>query len=301
MDKKISAIIIARNEEGCIEDMLKSIQWLDEICIMDTGSSDKTIEIARKYTDKVYQDTSFYKWTEWVDSTFDFWWARNKAKEYATWDFILSIDCDEKIITENWIERLKILVNSLDESVDAIQLELWNGGNQRLFNTRLFKRELDWQWRMHEVIIWKNTIKTDITIQYWTSPSHSVDVWLDTRILEEEHKITPDNTRIMFYLAREYMYWKRYKEAEDMFELYLEKSSFIWEKIEAYFLLSQCYWWDWQWNWEKARNTCIKAIQLNPYFKAAINLFAEMHYEPAKSRWLSFAEWADNSNLLYIH
>jgi len=51
---KISAVLIVRNEEKNIERCLKSIYWVDEIVIVDQSSTDKTLEIARKYTDKIY-------------------------------------------------------------------------------------------------------------------------------------------------------------------------------------------------------------------------------------------------------
>jgi glycosyltransferase involved in cell wall biosynthesis len=51
---KISAVLIVRNEEKNIERCLKSICWVDEIIVIDQSSTDKTVEIARKYTDKIY-------------------------------------------------------------------------------------------------------------------------------------------------------------------------------------------------------------------------------------------------------
>jgi len=103
---KLSAVIICKNESSCIERMLKSIEWVDQICILDTWSTDNTMEICRRYTDEVYQDSSFYKRTPWVDWVFNFWWARNKALSYATWKWIISIDCDE-VLEEWWIEKVR--------------------------------------------------------------------------------------------------------------------------------------------------------------------------------------------------
>ena len=50
---KISAVIITGNEENNIKDCLKSVQWADEIIVVDSESTDKTVEIAKEYTDKV--------------------------------------------------------------------------------------------------------------------------------------------------------------------------------------------------------------------------------------------------------
>jgi len=54
---KISVTIITKNEEKNIRRCLKSIQWADEIVIVDTFSSDRTVEICREFTDKVFQES----------------------------------------------------------------------------------------------------------------------------------------------------------------------------------------------------------------------------------------------------
>lgn len=84
----ISVCMIAKNEEKYIEQCLKSIaQYGLEIVVADTGSTDRTKEIAKKYTDKVYD-------FEWCN---DFSKARNFCADKASNNRILAIDCDEKI------------------------------------------------------------------------------------------------------------------------------------------------------------------------------------------------------------
>ena len=55
---KISVVLIAKNEEKKIEKCLTSVTWADEIIVIDDGSTDKTLEIAKKYTKKVYTSKS---------------------------------------------------------------------------------------------------------------------------------------------------------------------------------------------------------------------------------------------------
>lgn len=84
----ISVCMIAKNEEKYIEECLKHLMpYQLEIIVADTGSTDRTKEIAQKYTDKVYDFT-------WVE---DFSAARNFCAEKAANDWILVIDCDEYI------------------------------------------------------------------------------------------------------------------------------------------------------------------------------------------------------------
>ncbi len=95
MSYPISVCIIAKNEEKYIEKCLEHLKpYGMEIVVVDTGSTDKTKEIARKYTDKVYDFT-------WVD---DFSAARNYCAGKATNDWILAIDCDE------YIEKFEVQV-----------------------------------------------------------------------------------------------------------------------------------------------------------------------------------------------
>ena len=83
---QISVCIIARNEEQHIEECLKRIKpYHYEIVLVDTGSTDKTLEIAAKYTDKIYH-------FDWIN---DFSAAKNFAVLKASNDWILSLDCAE--------------------------------------------------------------------------------------------------------------------------------------------------------------------------------------------------------------
>lgn len=82
----ISVCIIAKNEEKHIEECCKHLQPYGlEIVLVDTGSTDRTVELARKYTDKIYR-------FDWCD---DFGTAKNYAIKKASHDWILSLDCDE--------------------------------------------------------------------------------------------------------------------------------------------------------------------------------------------------------------
>lgn len=84
--------MIVRNEEEVIERCLKSIcDLVDEIIIVDTGSTDKTKQIVSKYTDKIYD-------FEWVN---DFAKARNYSFSKATKDYILWLDADDVILEED--------------------------------------------------------------------------------------------------------------------------------------------------------------------------------------------------------
>ncbi|MEM7261457.1 MAG: glycosyltransferase family 2 protein [Planctomycetota bacterium] len=85
----ITATIITFNEERNIRDCLESVAWVDEIVVVDSGSTDRTVEIAREFTDRVVV-------TDWPGHVAQ----KNRAVEWAPTDWILSLDADERCTPE---------------------------------------------------------------------------------------------------------------------------------------------------------------------------------------------------------
>lgn len=93
MQPFISACLIVKNEEDMLRRCLDSLQGqVDEIVIADTGSTDATKDIAKEFTDKVYD----FEWTD------DFAEARNFVASYASGEWILAVDADECIDPESF-------------------------------------------------------------------------------------------------------------------------------------------------------------------------------------------------------
>lgn len=88
---KVTAVISAYNEEKNIETCLKSLKFADEIVVVDNSSSDKTVEIVKKYTSKIYSQENNPKE---IDI------QKNLGFEKATSDWVLSIDADEEVSKE---------------------------------------------------------------------------------------------------------------------------------------------------------------------------------------------------------
>lgn len=85
----VSVNIICKNEEKNIKDCLKSVQWADEIVVVDGESSDNTVEIAKRYTDKVFTN----KWEGFAKQ-------RSFALAKSTKDWVLVLDADERCSPE---------------------------------------------------------------------------------------------------------------------------------------------------------------------------------------------------------
>ena len=83
---KISVVIITGNEENNMRDCLKSVSWADEIIVVDSESTDDTVNIAKEFTNKVY----IHKWEGYSTQ-------KTLAMGYAKNDWILSLDADERV------------------------------------------------------------------------------------------------------------------------------------------------------------------------------------------------------------
>ena len=101
---KISACIISFNEEKKLEDCLKSLQPIvDEIIIVDSLSTDDTLKIAQRYTDKIFNQ----KFLGHIEQ-------KNLAVSKAGYDWILSLDCDERLTPE-----LQQSILAIKDNLDA--------------------------------------------------------------------------------------------------------------------------------------------------------------------------------------
>ncbi|MCL2849859.1 MAG: glycosyltransferase [Micrococcales bacterium] len=146
MSKKrqtISAVFIVKDEEEVLDQCLESVRWADEIVVYDTGSTDRTCEIARKYTDIVIEGY-------WDD---DFGAARNRAMDHATKQWVLVMDADEVFESQGSTLRKHLATGASD----AYAVRIVNTGassvdpTNEFTGTRVFRREsYRYEGRVHE-------------------------------------------------------------------------------------------------------------------------------------------------------
>lgn len=86
MREAISACVTAGNEEANIRRCLESLKWADEIVVVDSFSADRTAEISREYTDRVYQ----HQWLGYIGQ-------KNLIKDMAKGPWVLFVDADEEV------------------------------------------------------------------------------------------------------------------------------------------------------------------------------------------------------------
>jgi glycosyltransferase involved in cell wall biosynthesis len=137
--EKLSVLIPVYNEENLIKDCLESIKWADEILIIDSGSEDKTVEICRKYTNRILH----HKYTCYADQV-------NWGIDQVKFNWVFLIDADERA-TQKLQNEIKNLLNNPSElnkkkayliTPRHYFLGKWlrHGGRYPLYIPRLFQK-----------------------------------------------------------------------------------------------------------------------------------------------------------------
>ena len=235
----ISLCMIVKNEEDVLARCLESVKnMVDEIIIVDTGSEDKTKEIAREFTNKIYD-------FEWIQ---DFSKARNFAFSKATQDYQMWLDADD-IVEPEELEKMIKLKKMLNPSVDVVTMRYHThfdaSGRPTLTSTRgrLFRRERNFKWEdaIHEYILMSGNIQHE---QIFISHKKQ-GVLSDRNIKIYENLINEGMTldpRQTYYYARELMDHQRYEDAIEYFNRFLDDGLGWYEdNIASCFNLSRCY------------------------------------------------------------
>jgi len=208
----ISAFIIAKNEEARIETALKSlVSFCDEIVVVDTGSTDRTKEIAALYTAKIFD-------FEWVD---DFSAARNFALGKCTGEWVVFLDADDEIPAESQ-RRIKEVIGSAPQEVAGFFVNYHYGPEKFLLTPRVFRNrpELRFAMPIHEYLDVAEDLKQqfavhpEITIlHHKTAEQNQKTMERNIRILESSLKKDPGNRHLAFFLAREFFNGGEYGRA----------------------------------------------------------------------------------------
>ncbi|MCD7034068.1 glycosyltransferase [Metabacillus sp. GX 13764] len=235
----ISLCMIVKNEEDSLGRCLESVRDIaDEINIIDTGSTDKTKEIAGKYTKRIFD-------FKWVD---DFAKARNFAFTKATKEYILWLDADD-VFLESDREKFKKLKKTLDPAYDSVTMEYHlafdDHGNvtSSLRRNRLVKRNRQFQWigAVHEYLeVFGNIFNSDIAVSH-KSIHHDSD--RNLRIYENRLKqgevFSP---RDLYYFANELKDHRKFKRAAEKYEEFLKTGQgWVEDNIGACSKLADCY------------------------------------------------------------
>jgi tetratricopeptide (TPR) repeat protein len=231
----VALCVIAKNEEEFIANCLDSARpFVDEMIVVDTGSTDRTVEIAREHGARVEH-------FEWCD---DFAAARNTAIEAATADWILMLDADEELEAASG-PLLRPIADLLPAdfigfSISVANLHRTGNGEEAITHnvTRYFPRRESLRYRgvIHEDLYdlekqaYSQVIRTnEIRVRhYGYDPTVYKLRSKDTRnmqLLQAALEREPDNVRLLYYLGQQSSVGKRYVEACRWFEQLAERAA----------------------------------------------------------------------------
>lgn len=165
----LSVAIITKNEEANIRRTLESVKWADEIVVVDSGSTDRTCDIAREFGAKVFVE-------EWKG----FAKQKNSAIDKCTSDWILSLDADEEVgpgLREMWLVMRGPSLDSFEKFRGGIEVGRQNhflgkwikrGGFYPDTKVRLFRRgDAEFEDRLvHEDVLLKRGSRFDPSLHY---------------------------------------------------------------------------------------------------------------------------------------
>jgi glycosyltransferase involved in cell wall biosynthesis len=234
--------MIVKNEEEVLEKCLNSVkEACDEIIIVDTGSTDRTKEIASKFTNRIID-------FKWID---DFSAARNFAFSHATMNYILWLDADDSLEQEE-LDKLLALKQDLDTTIDAVSMIYHYGFDERgnpnfsFRRNRLVKRSNQFKWYgpVHEYLeVWGNIVHSDIAISHnrdmkQNLPSHRNITIYENRLKNGE-VFTP---RDLYYYANELRDHQKFRKAIRYYDKFLAtEKGWVEDEISACLNKAECY------------------------------------------------------------
>ncbi len=236
MKIKISQCVITKNEERCIARCIESMYGIaDEIIVVDTGSTDRTVEIAKEHGASI-------RHFEWIG---DFSAAKNYAIDQATGDWIIFLDADEYFTDERAAKAVRAAIEKhhsnlkIDGLYHAIRNFSKDGGAEinpdatRSFNTRVFRHvpSIRYKNAIHEQIA-----KNGKDLYSWEMPQEDSiidhDGYVLTRVRSKEDRnlamelmeIEKGNTDplLFYYVGRDYFHMGRIRDSLGYFQKYFD-------------------------------------------------------------------------------
>ncbi len=235
----VSLCMIVKNEEDVLARCLDSVRdAVDEIIVVDTGSTDHTREIALRYTRKVYNFA-------WID---DFAEARNFSFSKASMDYCMWLDADDVLEAADR-DALIALKECLPPDTDVIMMPYHTAFDEQnvptfsYYRERLLRRSAGflWQGAVHEAITPRgNIVYSSVAVCHRkirpSDPDRNLRIF--EKLLTDGQSLEP---RQQFYYARELYYHQRYADAIRILESYLDSSTgWVENEIEACRYLAFC-------------------------------------------------------------
>lgn len=248
MRNGLSAVLIVKNEEKVLERCLKSLDLVDEIVVLINGTTDRSEEIAREYTNKVFVAPEPMVM---VNGEFHFAQARNLALTYAHNDWALTIDADEICYPDCVKEIRRGIWNHNKASGFDIKFIVSNEGGKdpaSIPRMKVFRRgHWTWQHRIHETL---KPVKMPVRVvdlpnavmEHLPQEDKTVRRQQNLDLLKISVQESPEYIRNARQLGMELFSREQYRDALPWFELYLASGTGgVLDRSEVMIHMARCY------------------------------------------------------------
>ena len=239
----IAAVLIVKNEEEVLERCLKSLDRVDQIVIADTGSTDRTVEIAKSFTSDVEIAPKI--------EPFDFSVARNFALQFVKQDWVLTIDADE-VVKEGSIDIIRKAFWQKPKAVGFnVTFTLYDEKKENpgsLMKLKVFRHgRWDWKYRVHEVLICNREPMTvenlpEAVIEHIPSANKAARHQQNLDLLQISVKESPEYVRNSRQLGMEFFAREDWQSAAKYLKFYhdMVKTDRM-DRSETLMLLGRCH------------------------------------------------------------
>lgn len=282
----IAAVLIVKNEEKVLERCLKSLDMVDQIVILDTGSTDRTIEIAKDFTSDVEIAPKI--------EPFHFAQARNIALQYVNQDWCVTIDADE-VVKEGSINVIRKAFWTMPKATGFnVTFTLYNEKGENpgsLMKLKVFKHgRWEWQYRIHEVLYCKRAPATvgdlpEAVIEHFPSAEKEERRKQNLDLLKISVDESPEYIRNSRQLGMELFTREDWQGASKYLKLYLDMAkSDRMDRSETLIHLARCY--SNMGRYDMAEQYFVEAEEIAPerreiYYHKAVSLVKVMRLEEA--------------------
>lgn len=269
---KLSITMMVKNEEKYLEQSLLSLKPImdnikSELIIVDTGSEDSTVEIAKKYTEKVY----FHEWNN------DFANMRNKTIKYAKGEWILILDGDEIIEDSKGIIDFLNSKQSKKYNTGALTIKsILNGEDESTYSSflalRLFRNNSKFYYEgsIHEQPKYQQPVieieSQIIHYGYLSTDKKLMELKFqrNIRLLKEELEKDPENIYYLFQLSQSYGMHKDYKRSLEAnlkaYEIAKKNKINLKNRMYIYTHLALAYYWNEK--YVELERICVEALKV---------------------------------------
>jgi glycosyltransferase involved in cell wall biosynthesis len=288
----LGACMIVKNEESCLGKCLESIKGIDEIVILDTGSVDKTGDIARAHGATFIEGV--YQWED------DFSKARNRALAFATTDWILIIDADETL-SEGGLDVIRTAIANAKETDLVLKMDViaaCDSVQHEIVRVHRRRPDIFWKGAAHNYLTIQQGPKIDCSITYGWSKAHDLDPDRTFRILKKFVEANPEKPRELYYLAREYFVRNDYLSAANHYERYLKVAKWGPEMADAWLMVAKCA--VGLNDIDSAWIATCRALQINADLSEGLQTLAALSGPNNRKKWLEYAAISKNDKALFI-